>query len=617
MCGLLCFHNPDGHKLPVSSFLRALNTISHRGPDDQGVFEATTTLLGHRRLSILDLSTAGHQPYISSDSNVALVFNGQIYNFKELRASLVQLGYSFNSACDTEVVLNAYLQWGNECFSRFRGMWSIVIFDNRSKSLIYSRDRLGIKPLFVAKLGKSIVLSSEIKAILALRLISPEVDYVSLQRYITRGWLETSSRTFFEGISHVEPGTYTTITPHNSSTSKYWSLEIPNSPTGTIDGLEQQLFEAFPLHLNSDVPIAIALSGGIDSGLIASISSAHLRSDQVKAFSIVPPNTPSEAHLIDSTVKHLNINHEYVSVDSVDYYQTLADIIKAHDEPIPKVNHLYQYLIRKYIGDAGFKVMLSGEGADEICGGYTSFVPMYLAGLLEEGDIESFNRFFTYGTQLTNANPDKILKSLISFLQSGSGRRTHQNVKFGYTLFSRNCDPDDVLFPESNYHDILPSSRSKFLLSEMLDRYHVDIPHVLRIEDRNGMANSLEVRVPFLDHRLVEYGFSFAHSLYLYNGINKYPLRTIAGKYLPPDVSNFRSKYRRPGNDSYVVYEYLAPYLSAMLDGPIFKDPMWKPDLISLFNKDLVNQDSSHSFIWFRILNYAIWYSSYISRDSF
>jgi len=611
MCGLITVYNLDGKPSPETVALGALRTMAHRGPDDEGLFVDGPVLLGHRRLAILDLSPGGHQPMLSRDKRVALVFNGQIYNYRELRKELQGRGYEFSSTSDTEVLLAAYLAWGERCFERLRGMWAVVIWDGRVQSLLFSRDRIGLKPLYSYEDGSRLILSSEIKAILALDRKAAKLDRLTATRYLTRGWLDFTDRTFFEPIRAVPPGTVHVVSNGNVRSRRFWSLQVSVDEKRTSEELAEVLGDTMRRHLQSDVPIAIALSGGVDSGSMACLTARDLvMRDKVHGFSICPPDTPDESFWIDATVRHSGISHTYVDPGPIDYPSLLDEMIGFHDEPPPKVNHVYQYLLRKAAGQAGYKVMLSGEGADEILGGYARYAPMYLASMLELGRLDAVAAFLDGAGELTGQTAPQMLAAAVAFLRTRLGARTMQEHRFGYDLLRDPVD-DTVAFPPFDHQEV-SGEKGMDLIREMLDRFRLDMPHVLKIEDRSGMAHGVEVRVPFLDHVMVEFSYGFPSEMYLRGGVNKYPLRAAMAGVLAPEINECRLKMRRPGSDAHVVYDELAPVLRDLLRDPsLLATGLWVDDLADRFDADCAARALHPAFVWFRTYAFGRWLLRY------
>jgi len=551
---------------------------------------------------------------LSRNGQVALVFNGQIYNYLELKHELSGSGYVFRSTSDTEVLLAAYLAWGESCFERLRGMWAVVIWDKRSQSLVFSRDRIGLKPLYSYQGEGQLILASEIKAILAIDRQAAQLDALTAYRFLARGWLDFTDHSFFERIRAVPPGTVSVISNGSLRRRRFWSLRVEMDKERTPSDLRDVLTDTVRRHLQSDVPVAIALSGGIDSGSIACAAAHELgQREKVHGFSICPPDTCAESFWINATVRHTGSRHTYVDADSVDYAPIIDEMIAFHDEPPPKVNHVYQYLLRKAVGEAGYKVLLSGEGNDEILGGYARYAPMYIAAMLDLGRLDAVAAFVEGAQEFTGQTPDQMLAAAIRYLRTGFGARTVQEHRFGDSLLNAPAE-DAIAFPPFIHPELAAEEPGMDLLREMLDRFRLDMPHVLKIEDRNGMAHGVEVRVPFLDHQMVAFCFGFPVEMYMRGGQNKYALRVAMASILPHEINNCHIKMRRPGSESYVVYDKLAPMMRELLRDPrLVSTGLWVKGIADQFDADCAARAPHQAFVWFRTYVFGRWLLRYIA----
>lgn len=608
MCGIFAVYSPDGLPQHPETYLRPLRTLAHRGPDDEGHFLNNQVFLGHRRLSILDLSPAGHQPMMSDDRRLALIFNGQIYNWRDIRTELEARGRAFASACDTEVILKAYQEWGTACFARLHGMWAIILWDAATNSLVVSRDRMGQKPLYLYRQGRTWVLSSEIKAILAFAPQAAEVNPLAVYRFVARAWQDFDATTFYKDIVALQPASVTVVRGGEARTDTYWRLHV-RPDERMAPGRFRAVFEdAVRRHLQSDVPVAIALSGGIDSGSIAALATRAIDFKQpIHAFSICPPDAPDESPLIEATVRHTGIAHSYVDTGAIDYPSAIAEMIDRHDEPPPKVNHLYQYLLRKEVGRAGYKVILAGEGADEILGGYAKYAPMYLASLLAESRRAEARAFMHGALDLTGLPPRTLLARAHAYRHTGKGARAVQEHLFGHDLLASGLAFDlDLAFPPSSFPELGEGSERRFMHREMLDRLRLDIPMVLRMEDRNGMAHGVEVRSPFIDHMVIEAAYSFPQHMTMKGGLNKWPLRQAVADVVAPEVLATKSKMRRPGSDRHVVYDHLAGPLADLLSSGMGAG-LLHPQALDMLHQENRRRDDNNAFVWFRVFCLLTW----------
>ncbi|MBF0251420.1 MAG: asparagine synthase (glutamine-hydrolyzing), partial [Alphaproteobacteria bacterium] len=514
MCGIFSVFDFKGRldSGRENAFRAALRTLSHRGPDDEGWLRTDRHFLGHRRLSIMDLSSAGHQPMVSPCGGVTMVFNGQIYNWKQLRTQLEGLGHVFASQCDTESILLGYLEWGEEIFTKLTGMWAVVLVDERAGKLVVSRDRLGIKPLYegVGENGE-LIFASEIKAIRPFVPGADTVDTTVAKRYMARGWLDDVSKTLYTGVRNFPAGCISVWENGVRRDRRFWTHPIPQRRATDIRAMRDLLIEVVDDHTQSDAPLATTLSGGIDSSTINAIMARELgKRTSIHAFSVDAPDIPDESPLIDETVRELGIQHEYICLNHLDYIREIDAMLDVHDEPTFSVGQLNQFMFRKKVHERGYKVLLVGDGADEVLAGYAKIVPMYVSALMDAGLNEQAEQVLHLSSELTGLGHDEAKSRLDLFRRTGVGGRTVQEYRFGYEMFSEAERPVDARMGFHKTHDqirFLPSGQDLF--QELLDRMIVDIPQILRNEDRNGMAHGIEIRPVFLDHRLIELAWSY------------------------------------------------------------------------------------------------------------
>ena len=370
MCGFISVINLKQRKNLKKNFslLKKINT--HRGPDNIKILHDKNFSILFRRLSILDKSSNSNQPFISSDKKKILVFNGEIYNFLELK-NILKKKYKFLTTSDTEVVMKCYEEWGINFTKKLRGMFSIILFDNSLNKIFFIRDPLGQKPLYYSFLDKGLIVSSEIKDIIFLfkKLKVPILENQKIvEKYLIRGWADDSNCSFFKNIFQVKAGTFMTYNYKSlSKSTSYWNLDTNKKTTFNLNLFKKKLNENIKIHLRSDVPIAFTLSGGLDSGTVVKISKKFKK--EITAFSLVN-SFNNEKKNIKKFLQRNKINHYYINSEKLYKKNTLRKLIEYQDEPIISPSHIDQFLLRKKIKSKGFKVLLVGEGADEILGGY-------------------------------------------------------------------------------------------------------------------------------------------------------------------------------------------------------------------------------------------------------
>lgn len=539
MCGISGFISKSS-SISGTDYYQAHSLMSHRGPDDEGFVNLTDgnpifysgknsaeqifpdierqykmdCVLGHSRLSILDLSTAGHQPMISDDGELVLVYNGELYNYKELRQELIQYGYQFRTQCDTEVVLAAYQKWKTECFNRFNGMWAMAIFHRKNRQLLLCRDRFGVKPLYYAQQGDTLIFASIISTIRKL-LPNTTIHRESVENYLKWCWLCNGTDTFFNEIHEVPPAHYAIFSLRGMlSIHPYWDF-IPTEQLFSKNRAQEQFkelfFDAVRLRMHSDVEVGSLLSGGLDSNLIVGVLGRNnLLSERYQTFSSVYDYEQySEKRYIEQTQKKWNIKTNYVNISAKDVIQSLPQALQYSEMPLRAVPMVLQYKLYEFISkNSCVKVLLNGQGADELFGGYTDNYYTFFASLANQGKL------------ITMSREIKKLKSVREIPTKTILYRTFGEM---FRMWKRNEGFNDTTFSQ--------------IISTPLREY-------LMYDDRASMAFGLEARAPFLDYRLVEFAFTLAPTLKISRGVNKLLVRNCAkiGNLVAPEIVTRKDK---------------------------------------------------------------------------
>ncbi len=517
MCGILgsCF-NSDKHK-----FTKSLEHLSHRGPDNQSVVMFENVSLGHTRLSIIDLDTQSNQPMEMDD--LVLIFNGEIYNYIELKEELTGLGYIFLTSSDSEVLLKSYQEWGEKCVEKFNGMWAFAIFDKTKNNLFLSRDRFGVKPLYYILEDSQFIFASEIKALLPY-LSVVEADRDELVRYLIYGVQEHRVETMFKHIKRFPPAhkAFYNLEHKKLSLSRYYAIELNvcDSDEKTMkEKLKSLLSKSINLRLRSDVKIGMALSGGVDSNII--VSKANEVNDSIESFSSVYTSKEqmNENENIEHTVNKLNLKQHYIVSDVEGLIKHIEDIVWMQDEPFDTLGIFAQYNVYDKMHKEGVKVSLDGQGADEIFAGYGT----YRAIVLREN---MFNVLFLkeYLKHYKSFLLQDIKLLLLSFVPKLFEKLYF--TKRANTLFNKK-----IKFVGSLKKSFLNFNNLNKKLSSDVEEY---LSVLLRYVDRNSMAKSVESRAPFLDYNVINYAFIVPPSLKYKDGFSKYILR----KTFEEDVSS-------------------------------------------------------------------------------
>jgi asparagine synthase (glutamine-hydrolysing) len=544
MCGIAAMLALNGSAVEASRLERMTSIIAHRGPDDAGFHYSGAVGLGFRRLSILDLTPAGHQPMSIADGQVTIIFNGEIYNFVELRSELQGLGHVFRSTGDTEVLLHAYLQWGKDCLSKLNGMWAFVIHDARTGTLFGARDRFGIKPLFRFRGRDHVLFASEIKAILASGLCSPAVNSSVAASYLTDGRLDESEATFYAGIMQVPPAFAFEL--RSSGQYKQWRYwDILDSRSVDLDepakGFAELFEDAVRLHMRSDVPVGIHLSGGLDSTAIA-CASARVRketgaSGALSVFSYMAPEF-DESEYIRATVALTGAHLIELETSPEQLWADLQRMLWFQDEPVHTLTALVGFQLMRATATHGIKVVLNGQGADETLAGYPNYFRNYWAGVARSSGLREVWREVKANAGVHDgASPARLVGQLLlrrSFdllwtigpYRALSVRRRNARARDGWFT------PDLLRELPDSYPASPTDLRGALAYSQAV----APLPLYLRLEDRNAMAHSIEARLPFLDYRLAEFAFSLPDHWKMRGPWNKFILRQAMAGRIPENV---------------------------------------------------------------------------------
>jgi asparagine synthase (glutamine-hydrolysing) len=523
-------------------------SIKHRGPDDSGVFIETNQsnhiLLGHVRLSILDLSDSGHQPMYFNNDQFVIVYNGEIYNFKEIRSQLITLGYSFNSNSDTEVLLAAWKEWGILSLKRFIGMFSFVIFDKCENEIYAVRDAFGIKPLFFHKSGDAFHFASDVNTLLKFPNIDFEIDSGVVYDYLAYASQNFGNRTFISQINQLMPSEYLKIDLDcetiDVEINRWWIplIQETNIPFKlAVSELRRLFLESVKYHLVSDVPVGISLSGGIDSSAIACAVRYLDPSIDIYTFSYVSSEkSKSEEKWIDVINDKIKAKSYKLSISPYDILDDLDDLIKTQGEPFVSTSMYAQYRIYRMVRDKGIKVVLEGQGADELLGGYDGFPGFRMLSFLR---LFQFSRMFIFAKKwrdnpfasgrsawlsLVNAILPEVVFDFINYhLKSSFKWLKYSTRKVSTRVFNK------ILF--SDY------ATKRKLTSKLRESLFISgLQPLLRYGDRNAMRFSVENRVPFLTIPLVEFILSLPESYIVSdNAQTKYIFRE-AMRGIVPDV---------------------------------------------------------------------------------
>lgn len=533
MCGLGGYVGPGSE--PVLEAMTKL--LAHRGPDAAGVWAGDGIGLAHTRLSILDLSPAGNQPMGDAATGLWVVFNGEIYNFGELRVELEAAGCRFRSRTDTEVLLHGYGRWGQDLLGRLRGMFAFAIWDARRRTLLIARDRLGIKPLFYAPLAGGLVFASEMKALFAHPGVRAELSPDAVDAYLTVGYVP-APRTIFSGLTALPPGHWLQWQEGRTRTGRYWAPDyrqpiLEGSEDVLADELDARLNDAVRAHLVADVPIGAFLSGGVDSSLVAAIAQ-RASPEPLETFTIGFEGGGDERGYARLVAEHIGSRH-HERLAQPDMEEVLPRLVWHLDQPLFDNSALPTYLVSRMARESG-KVVLSGDGGDEPFFGYdwtrwavalpSLPLPPFASGwswAYRTGSIGNMQRLYY---DVSHSAADRYV------------RRMTTSQSFRSWL----CRPEFLGRLERNAEEELRSELERAPVRDRRDAFpYADLTRYLPDDvlfkvDRMSMACGLEVRVPLLDHRLLEWILRLPVPIRFHRGYGKYLLRKVAARYLPASI---------------------------------------------------------------------------------
>jgi asparagine synthase (glutamine-hydrolysing) len=621
MCGITGFYTLEGHdsKVARDTIKRMADTLHYRGPDEEGYFVDENVALGHRRLSIIDLSS-GQQPMPAKNGRFQIVFNGEIYNYLEIRQELLNLGHIFQTRSDTETILMAYAQWGDECVKKLSGMFAFAIWDKTEKTLFLARDRVGKKPLYYHWNGRIFSFASELKALQAAKLCAREIDYQALDCYYTFGYIP-SPRTIYKNTCKLEPAHILRVSQNGINKERYWQLYFSPQDNITLDEatdeFESLLDEATKCRLMSEVPLGAFLSGGLDSTLVVS-SMAKNMSTPVLTNSIgFGEKRYNELPLAKMVSEYLRTNHKELTLEPK-AAEILSDIAWHFDEPFADSSAVPTWYVCK-MAKQNVTVVLSGDGGDESFGGYTfrylphmfestlrNKIPVALRSILF-GSLGSMwpasvkipkpLRLKTIFENLAVSDAEAFYKDLI-WLRSDNRARLY---KGDFMSSLKGFTPFETVKPLYDNLQLQPSSPEQQALSraQFTDINFYMTEDVLVKVDRISMAHSLEIRSPLLDHRIIEFAATLPSHLKLDKRKGKIVLRNLASRRLPRQILDQpKTGFSIPAG------QWLRNELKPMAEAAVFKktglaaQTLDRKELTRIWNEHQSSRREHSVFLW-------------------
>ena len=666
MCGIAGFIATQGNQLPNNSVLRMTDLIHHRGPDDEGyiflsadkkiniagghdtpegVWGAPTDYqpslhvkdyshkhsilaFGHRRLSILDLSPGGHQPMSYKNGRYWIIFNGEIYNYLDIRLELEKSGYRFTTGSDTETVLASYAEWGTGCFEKFVGMWALAVYDKNTDEIILSRDRYGIKPLYYYfSPSGGFYFASEIKQFTALSEWKARMNPVRVYDQLIYSFTDHTEETMFAGVYQLPAGSYFKSDIINIGRERdgkirtqKWYVPVHSHFTGTFKeaALEfRRLFErAVREHLHADVPVGTALSGGLDSSSIVCEVNRILRtgnsSDLQKTFSSCSYYEKySEKKWMDMVIDHTQVDAYFVYPSLDDVFKMTPSILWYHDEPYQSQSAFLAFNLFHLARANSVKVLLNGQGADEYLGGYGQFTIARYTAMARRMKLAAMMADINRSLEINHLSRSKILSGIIFHMVPDMVRRSLTKIRSSSDNVKDIIDMRKLdVQPVHPFDQIPVPYRSVQDISDHLTFYST-LPKYLHWEDRNSMANSVEARVPFLDHRLVEFASGLPDDFLEKDGINKRVMRSALDRLIPDEIKNRRDKmgFTTP-EEMWVRKENPELFRKKLAEAVDNSNGIIKPGVLDYFD-EVVDGRQPFDYTYWRLILFSEWKSKF------
>lgn len=607
---------------------KGVTALEHRGPDDHGsetlTVAGSVVALGHTRLSIIDLSSAGHQPMHSFDDRYIIVFNGEIYNYKELREELTSYGHCFRTNTDTEVLLASWAHWGEDCLPRFQGMFAFAILDREVMTLTCVRDAFGVKPLYYALEGEEFLFASEVSAIKALKRQPLNLDWQRAYEYLAFGDYDSGPRTFLEGVSHLLPGHLLRLDLHSgvlAAPQLWWAPSIVERKDLSFEQAAERVRETFltsmRLHLRSDVPLGVALSGGIDSSAVV-CAMRHLEPDlPIHTFSYIAQGSKvSEEVWVDRVNAHVQAVPHKVIVSAAELAIDLDDMIRSQGEPFGSTSIYAQYRVFKLAREQGVTVTLDGQGADEMLAGYIGYPGQRIRSLVETGHFVQALGFLDKWSKWPGRSRMLGAKYAASEMVDGwvykalRGLGGREDTKSWINYVPLQDQGIARIYPRQRPDRTASGRRVVSELAFALTRR--GLPSLLRHGDRNSMRFSVESRVPFLTLNMVDLMLSLPESyLISQNGETKRVFRAAMRGIVPDDVLDRRDKigFETPEHEWMVsMADMIRGWLRVDLGLPFLN----QAEILREFEQMLSGERRFSWQVW-RWINFSRWYMNTFS----
>lgn len=597
MCGI------NGFTWGDRELVKKMNlAIAHRGPDGDGIYTDEHISLGNRRLAIIDLSPSAQQPLCNEDHTIWITYNGEIYNFQEIRKDLEEKGHCFITDTDTEVIIHGYEEYGMDILNKAHGMFAFALYDSTESLLYLARDRFGIKPLYYTVLDGTIIFSSEIKGILAHDLEKKCNDQIIFE-YLIHGLIDHTEGTFFSSIYRVMPGTYLRVDLKTRAVNKKKWYSFQNHAVTDVHKIRELFEKSVSYRLVSDVPVGSCLSGGIDSSSIVCAMNRLSQNPQIKTFSAVFPGASiDESEFIEEVVHTTGVHSYKVHPQHNTLLKDLPDLIRTQEEPFLGTSMYAQYCVMNLAHETGLKVLLDGQGADELFAGYPMYITPFFLELLTTLKWATFLREALCYM--------KIQKSLTLF--------AHAISSCLRSIIPTHDVMPSWITPEFYHTYSTPRTYLHDLNGKLMETLTCStLPGLLRYEDKNAMRWSVETRLPFLDHEFVEHVLYIPSELKIRGGITKYIFREAMKGALPEMIRRRTDKigFATP-EEAWLQSNEFIECASQVIDAPSFqKRAYWNADKVTkTFQSFKAGNMRSKRTVW-KWINLELWLQMFIDAS--
>jgi asparagine synthase (glutamine-hydrolysing) len=614
MCGIAGFIDKTQSQEDLAFMTRA---ICNRGPDDEGFYLEGGIGLGHRRLSIIDLSESGHQPMFFDD--LILIFNGEIYNYQEIRKELEAKGYQFISHSDTEVLLKAFRCWGTSFVERFIGMFAFALYDKKDKTLYLYRDRVGVKPLYYYAKNNRFAFGSELKALRQYLDLSHDsrLNDEAVSLFFQLGYI-AGNDAIVDGVKKVPPGHFLKYANGHISLHKYWDVSFNPDPSwenrkddDVLDELEQIIISAFSYRMVADVPVGVFLSAGIDSSLVAAVLRKH--HGAIKTFTIGFKEAEFDESVQAAEIAaYLKTDHHSAILGPEKALQILQQFYNIYDEPHGDNSCVPTTFVSSLAKSHGAKVVLSADGGDELFGGYSRYTEYYnrwkqVNRFAGAGRMASAAMFRTLGT-ITGGDRGNKLHRFADLMGKKEFHEFYQAIMFSSSKKERRS-----LLP--NYREVIFDIKGNNLQSQMMDfdfRHYLVNNNLVKV-DRATMFNSIEGREPFLDHRIIEFSAKLPNHFKIRNGVKKYILRKLLGRYLPEHLCNLPKRGFGAPLQQWIQHNFKDNLHDIFIKSPVDNPYLDKKYLHQMLDGYFKDKPTNMVLLWLTY-SFQLWYKKWTTE---